>query len=347
MNSGAEYFLKKTLGDDFMESLGKVELWKPGTKSTTDHEEIRTALQIVPRTIMALLIRELSSMDVGQNRVVQLFVANGATLNVTKHERDVYSGDIIQGGKKLTEFKFRSLPGIGLVVMTTFELYDMENLINTPAQNPEPPTPEVKEDISEKVQKIIDDRLALHDLIGKVVDKKIMERDAVHQLVLRKLSEMMEDRKKIVEITKIQHESTKDSGEEYFRGMTNGMKVTESIITHKEPNFINPPEDKSPPKQEKIEKSIEKKKRPLTEFLEKAKKKHEYSVVMAKGETADCPDCGKNIFDGKIFASCICFGDAGKVFIKKSEDGIKVRFSKGWDEENIEMLLEVLRKKHG
>src|SRR5208282_6851328 len=123
MASGAEYFLKHTLGEDFLESLTKTELWKPGTKSTTDHEEIRTALQIVPRTVMALLIRELSTMEVGQNKAIPLFVASNATLNVTKHERDVYSGDIVCTGKKVTEFKFRSLPGVGLVIMSTFELY--------------------------------------------------------------------------------------------------------------------------------------------------------------------------------------------------------------------------------
>jgi len=35
-----------------------------------------------------------------------------------------------------------------------------------------------------------------------------------------------------------------------------------------------------------------------------------------------------------------------KVFIKKTESGVNVRFSKGWDEENISMLLEVLRSKN-
>jgi hypothetical protein len=344
MASSADYFLSKTLGEDFLQSLEKVELWKPGTKSTIDHEEMRTALQIVPRTIMALLIRELAPLNIGQNHRIQLPVPGGATLNVTKHERDVYSGDINQAGKIVVDFKLRALPGVGLIIMSSFELYDMDSLINQPQ-----PAQPVHEDISAKVQKLIDERLELHDLIGRVVDKKIMEKDAVHQLVLRKLTEMMEVNKKIVEIAHVQEDSTKNSGEEYHRGMTNGMKVLESVVTGKEPKFIDPPQDNSPPKHEKMEKGAEKKKRPLAEFLEKSKKKHEYSVVMAKGEQVDCPDCGNNIFNGKIFSGCICLGDdmERKVFIKKEVDGIKVRFSKGWDEENIEMLLEVLRKKRG
>lgn len=303
MASSADFFLKSILGEDFLQSLEKTELWKPGTKSTIDPEELRTALQIVPRTIMALLIRELAPMKVGGNHRIQLPVPGGATLNVTKHERDVYSGDINQAGKVIVDFKLRALPGIGLVVMSAFELYDMENLINGSQHKQEP----VQEDLSAKVQKLIDERMALHDLIGKVVDKKIMEKDAVHQLVLRKLTEMME--------RKHEHNAI----------------VPEVYEAHREIFKTEPP----------------KKTRPLAEFLEKSKKKHEYSIIMKKSETVDCPDCGHNIFNGKVFAGCICLGDdmERKIFIKNESDGIKVRFSKGWDEENIEMLLEVLRKK--
>jgi hypothetical protein len=34
-----------------------------------------------------------------------------------------------------------------------------------------------------------------------------------------------------------------------------------------------------------------------------------------------------------------------KIWIKKSEDGIQIKFSRGWDPENAEMLLETLRAK--
>ena len=70
---------------------------------------------------------------------------------------------------------------------------------------------------------------------------------------------------------------------------------------------------------------------------------------MAKGEHVDCPDCKKNIFDGQVFSGCVCLGDDmdKKIYIKKSEDGMKIRFGRGWDPENIEMLLEVLRSKRG
>lgn len=288
MSSGADVFLKKTLGDDFFESLQKFELWKPGTRTTLDHEEIKTALHIVPRTVMAMLVRELAPMNLGETKEIPLLMAKDAMLKITKHERDVYSGTVDQDNKVLVDFKYRSLPGVGLIIMSAFELYETEKLS---APQPVQPAP-----VLLQVQKLIDERLALHDLIGKVVDKKIMEKDAIDKLVL--------------------------------------MKLTEAMEPKEEP-------DLSPPKKRNL---------PLKEFLESRKlKKHEFMITMAKGETVDCPDCHKNIFDGDVFAGCVCLGDDmdRKLYIKKTEDGIKLRFGKGWDVENIEMLLEVLRSKRG
>lgn len=299
MSNEANSFLKKALGDDFFESLAKVELWKPGTKTTVDHEEIKTALQIVPRVVMSMLIRELSPMSIGETKEIALgglpfresFVDGSAMMRVTKHERDVYSGEIIDENKAVVDFKYRSLPGIGLIILTSFEMYDISKLKDAEHED-------LKDDAAEKIQKIIDERLALHDLIGKVVDKKITEREAVSKMFLSKLTEAMD------------------------------IKPVEKAEEIKKP--------KGSPK--------------LQQFIDSRKsKKKEFSIELTKGETVDCPDCGKNIYNGSLFSGCICLGDdmERKVFIKKSEDGIKVRFSKGWDQENIEMLLEVLRRKRG
>jgi hypothetical protein len=293
MSSRADSFLNKALGEDFLQSLEKFELWKPGTRTTIDHEEIKTALKIVPRAIMALLIAELAPMAIGENKEFMLPSGIGK-VKVTKHERDVYSGDIEENNKIIVDFKYRSIPGVGLVVMSAFELYDVENL----HKEPEHP---ISEDITAKVQQLIDERLALHSLIGKVVDHKIAERDAVQQLVLAKLTEKM-----------------------------------------------------SAPPAEKAEViSALKKISPLVGFLDQRKqkiKKNEYPVVqLSKGEHVNCPDCGHDIYNGNVFSGCICFGDDmdKKVYITKAETGVKVRFGRGWDPENIEMLLEVLRSKRG
>jgi len=300
MSSKANTFLKKTLGEDFFESLSKAELWKPGTKTVIDPQEIATALQIVPRTLMAILIRELAPMQIGETKDIKLDVpGEPAEMNVTKHERDVYSGDIKQDNKVLVDFKYRSLPGIGLVIMSAFELYDADKLTEAPDHEP-------SSDIEAKVQRLIDERLQLQDLISKVVDRKLMQKEAVQHIVMSKLTEAM-------------HET---------------------------------PSQEHHPEIAKKEEVLESKKKvsPLKNFLEsRNKKKNEFSIEMTKGESVHCPDCKKNIFDGKVFSGCICLGDdmEKKLFIKKTESGVNVRFSKGWDAENIEMLLEVLRKKNG
>ena len=88
----------------------------------------------------------------------------------------------------------------------------------------------------------------------------------------------------------------------------------------------------------------------LHEFIQQRKekvKKNEFSIQLAKGEQVTCPDCGKHIFSNGAFSGCICLGDDmdKKIFITKAESGVKIRFGKGWDQENIELLLELLRRK--
>lgn len=297
MSNKANKFLKKALGEDFFESLSKAELWKPGTRTTVDPEEIATALQIVPRTVMAILIRDLAHMAVGDHKDIPLPFGKESKLIVDKHERDVYSGHIEEDNKIIVDFKYRSLPGIGLVIMSAFELYEIEKLAHEAAPAP-------ANDIEQRVQKLIDERLQLHDLINKVVDRKIMQKEAVQHLILAKLTDA------IHEESPIHHEK----------------------ISKEEPALKE-----------------KKKGSPLKSFLDGRKSKNEFSIELNKGESVHCPDCKKNIFDGKLFSGCICLGDdmERKVFIKKTEGGYNVRFSKGWDQENIEMLLEVLRRKNG
>ena len=91
---------------------------------------------------------------------------------------------------------------------------------------------------------------------------------------------------------------------------------------------------------------------PLNEFLEGRKRKlhkKEYQISLSKNDQVSCPDCGQSIFKNEAYSGCVCMGENmdSKVYITKSEDGVKVRFGKGWDPENIEMLLEVLRGKRG
>ena len=108
--------------------MSKTELWKPGTKTTLDHEGIKIALKIVPRVVMSLLIKELTPMEIGETKEFELPVEEKAILKATKLERDVYTGDIRIDSTVVVNFMYRSIPGIRLVVMSAFELYDTDDL---------------------------------------------------------------------------------------------------------------------------------------------------------------------------------------------------------------------------
>lgn len=377
MFKNSDFFIKNTLGEDFIESLIKTEIYKPGTRTVIDTSDIHLGLKLVPRVIMSLLIHELVPMAIGETKEVQIPVPKQTIMRVTKMERDSLNGEIIQENKKIAEFLHRSIPGIGLILMSTLELYEIEN-ISKPSEF----------DHEEKIQKLIDEKLRLHDLINGVVDRKLAERDAVNQILLSKLTEALEQEKDKHEQTRVQlagcsvaafggatgqndakpgdygHSASFDDvkrlreetdkiksdidnvnkiqkdcldGSEYMRGMANGLEVANSIANKKEPNFVESPKKGSP----------------LKGFLEKKEqkksKKNEYKIQMIKGEHKHCPDCGKDIFSEDGYSGCICMGENqnSKIYLKKTEDGVKIRFSKDWDIENIQMLLEVLRGNNG
>lgn len=335
MKKNARVFLAKTLGSDFLESLGsslsKSEVYKQGSRTVTDTDDLFQGLQIVPRALLGLLVRELSPMQIGDTKEIKIPGKEDTTVITTKHERDSYSGQVLQNNVKINDFLHRSLPGLGLVLMTMLELYSMDEFEKDLSSS---------KDQENRINKLIDERLNLHSLVNKVVDGKMQQKDAIQQLLMAKLTEEFSKEKKknsqIDEIRQIQEKSTPQS-DPYFRGMTNGLEVANSIANEKEPKFIDPP---------KVIELNAKKIRPLSDFVENRKKKlgkKEHFIDMLKGESKECPDCGHTIFNDSGFSACICYGNVGKVYLKKSEDGIKISFSKSWDKENIEMLLETLR----
>jgi hypothetical protein len=247
-------------------------------------------------------------MSVDETREVRIPIED-TFIRVTKHERDSFSGQVFQNNVKISDFLHRSIPGIGLVLLTVLELYDLSQLEDEKPEN---------SDIEQKINKLIDERMELHSLVNKVIDGKLMQRDAVQQLLLSKLSEMS-----------LEHQKIKEEHKE--------IKADQKELTQ-------------PEKESQITINLAPKKRqlPLEKFVENRNKKlqkKEFSIEMRKSEEIDCPDCGQAIFSDSGISACMCFGqDMGrKVYLKKTENGIKVSFPKAWSVDNIEMLLEVLR----
>jgi hypothetical protein len=301
LNQNAEIFLKKAMGPDGFEELSKFELVKDSTQTVIDHEEVRTALTIVPRAVLAFLNATLKELDKGGVKEFKLPVKENAYLNVHKLDKDVYTGHIHQDGRIIARFKNRSLPGVGLIIMTTFELYDINDLKE--AQNVQ--SPQVID-----INRLIDEKIAMRDMIGKVIDKKLDERDAIERIINNKLNQMIVEAKK------------EEKSEQ--------PKITEEIVQTMEKK------QKQPLK--------------LKNFLEQRNfKRKSHLVSLEKSHKIECPDCRSTLLKDFVYTGCVCFGEnmGSKLTLKKNQMGFSVDFDDSWNKDNIEMLLEILRKQRG
>lgn len=285
MKDKSNKLIKSMLGEDFFEVLSKSDVYKESSRTGTNVEDMKIGLNIVPRTVMSYLISNLSDMQFDENKELELPFGSQCTMHIVKKDYDSFSGYLYADGKKINEFLHRSIPALGLVLMTVLELYDIDNL----KQDRE----EEKEtfDVS-KLQNIIDERLSLHSLIGRVVDQKIAQRDAIETLIKERLSHAL---------------STESETEE----------VKEDTKSDK-----------------------------LKTYLEQQDKRLD-EAQFEKSEKFYCHDCGTDIYNGgKSLTLCICYGEDWNKDIKitKSESGIKMKFPKSMDTENIQMLLTTLRQ---
>lgn len=338
--------LNKILDEDFLKSLAKsADLYKIGSNSVLDPEEIRIGLKVVPRAVMSLLINALTPMPLNSSIELNLPFGKNARINANKNAADDYTGSVYDNNKLVYDFKNRSIPGLGIILLSTFELYQLEDL-----KDAIKPT----DDAEAKIQKLVDERMKLYSIVSEVVDNKLSEREALNKLMMDKLSEALSREHKknaqIAEVRKIHEESTPQSNP-YFQGMTNGIEVANSIANKKNPTFVEASKKKLDFKADDMVKKEEgpSKGSPLKKFIEQKKKKaKEYRVEIAKSETVNCPDCNQTIFGQGSFSCCLCYGQDQhkKIWIKKSEESIQIRFSRDWDKENIQMLLDTLRAKH-
>ena len=293
--------LKSILDNEFLESLAKsADLYKIGANSVLDPEEIRIGLKVVPRAVMAMLISELAPMEINSHKDIKLPFGKNAYMAANKNAADDFTGSVYSDNKLVYDFKNRSIPGLGIILLSTFELYDVDSLSESKKESV---------DHGDKIQRMIDERMELHSLVSRVVEDKIAQREAIHKLMMNKLDE--------------------------------ALKVASAPSISPIPQKPLEMDPKDIIKKEKPAK----KELPLKKFLDRKKKPREYSVEMSKSEKVNCPDCAQTIFGMGGFSSCLCFGEnmGSKIWIKKTEDGVSLKFSRNWTSDNIEMLLEILR----
>lgn len=304
--------IKSILGDDIFDDLKKYEIYKPETKTVLDPVELRVALEIVPRSILSFVYNNLQPLSKGQNTTLELpFCVNGQ-LNVVKHGADNYNGDIVQDGKVLVSFLNRSLPSIGLIILTTFELYDLNHLTK-PAVLEEPQQKQLDFKL-DKLQNLIDERLQLHALIKDVVDKRLSEREAINRLIQDRLHEsVVESKEENEELDKECLEESEECGEPIDEVLSSDLDIV-----------------------------AKNKKNKLKQFLDKRKQ-----VGIYKKEIK-CSDCKTVLYKSshpKHLTLCVCYGQHRNTLIKveKKEGNFRLKFPKNFELENIEMLLDTLK----
>jgi hypothetical protein len=374
--------LKNIFNDEFLENLAKsADLYKIGTNSVLDPEEIRIGLKVVPRAVMSMLIAELVPMEINSHKDIKLPFGKEAYMAVNKNAADDFTGSVYSDKKLVYDFKNRSIPGLGIILLSTFELYDMEEIDKPSSVG----SLQGNEDMDKKVQKLIDERMEFHSLVSKVVEEKMAQREAIHKLMMVKLNEVLKGPSPSQMITPpvsspvtplevkpsdvIKKEGEKGVHAPLFtdaKATTPGIKAGQGMssmgynVRNPRPGMVDPKvkasavleqQRKMPiPNLPKSENMIKKEKgSPLKSFLDRKKEPVEHRVEMMKSETIGCDSCGQTIFGNMAYSGCLCFGEnsESKIWVKKTEDGVQLRFSRGWSIDNIEMLLETLRKNNG
>lgn len=327
-------FLKKFLGEDFESDLIKSEvgaILKPDANMTVLPHEMYVSLQIVPRTIISMLVQHLKPLKAGQVADIPWPSDSGAihNIHINKISSDLYSGQITGEGRVLAKFGYRSLPAVGLVIMSTYELYDKETN-KQDLQNPQ-----IDYD---KVQKIIDERIRMQALVEDVVNRKLSERDAIQQLIMQKINDYLRSSEDI------KNSSPNEQGRKTDLKESEDEEVETTEEESEEPELDEIDVDKEVI--EEVENTKESKKSKLKEFLDKKVKKTE-NISFVKKEI-DCPYCKTTLYKGgDSIDLCVCYGSSygQEIKIKKSNGKHSFKFPKKFEIENIEMLLEAIKRK--
>jgi hypothetical protein len=286
-------------GEQFLEKLTKnaeIAIHKPLAAYGINGSEIAQSLNVIPRAVMSWLVLNILPMKVGDSLNRPLDPIDPLVqFNVQKIDRDLYNGTLEKGGKEITRFKNRTLPGIGLVIMSTLELYKPEDLQNMPEQ----PAP-----VAAACQHSINHEMLLRDsakagLFSQLTYEEILKLRIKTEIELARLKTEIE-----------------------------AMRNISAPVVPAEP--------------------VAQKLRRFLENRDIEKSERTFEIILAKSENSSCADCGQPIcVNGKLIG-CLCLGDQrnDKIFLKKTEKGTQIKFSKSWDIENIELMLDILKRRN-
>lgn len=310
--------LSSLIGEELTDRLEKnSQIFKPNVQVAVSLEEIAWGLKIVPKAVLKWLSIILHGMRNGEHKEVKIPWHQNAVLKIDKKDQDTYSGLLMVDNKPI-EYMHRSLPGVGLILLSNLELYNQVFTEDETAPAKELPN------ITEEFQRLMDEQIRIKHLVECVVEQKLTQREAIEQIVANKIRVAIPEKKEIK--------------------LPEPVKVEEKIEAPVKIQEI----------QEVIPEITQKKAKALKSFLssrEAKKNKLKFSIPVSFGkcENIQCPDCQQDITKSGSYVGCICFGEdcGNKVLIKKQESRTDFFFDKSWDEENIEMLLNIFKKELG
>ena len=378
MNKGQKNFLDGCLGAGSCELLSKA-IHREGFTVNFDQVEQYLAMLAVPHTILAWVNSVCRQLADGGNKEFDI-PGHASKLLLNKIANDIYSGQIVEDGKVLHRFSNLTIPQLAGNIMTALEMYeDLDAKVSGHKAVMDAIAPLIEKLVAAHqapapVQITINTAPAAQP--APVVVPSLVQTPPV-------MKEEPKDEVKKVSIPASIAEEVSEGENEVRRNPTGQKGSSLGSVASSGPGTMSPKmwepgqrptddrrrahlEHVARQKAAKKEETSESSSSPISKscptqhtymqddakLSETARKivQRAISTKMTKAEMAlHCPDCGGKEFDGDKFVGCVCLGDLateGNLKVQKSEDGnYRIVFGRGWDRDNIEMLLEILKRK--
>ena len=329
-----EKLIKAALGVQVYEILEK-SIVKKDTASVVDIDELASAIKIVPKSVVAFLMKELPSMKEGEAKEVELpFGEKKTTMLVNKKAEDVYKGHFIEGGHIVHEFELCSIPQLAAHMLSHFEMYD-----ETPEQI-EHQESESKESSSKEDDSIRSQLLALEQklnaLMMLVTAQPVVKSERAEKL--KNISKTLKKAGLMPGMPKPPSPGTKVGGNQ---GITmTGLHGDKTAATDSQTKVKTLSSENKNLKLPDATKQMFKQPKP-PQAAKAENENQERTLVLKKSELDSiCTDCGQ------IATSCMCFACLSKPEIKKSQttDKVVLKFKSDWDKDAVTSLYLSIKK---
>lgn len=339
--------LKALMGEQPYEALAKA-LDKIPTKSVVDLQELHASLKVVPKALISWLIKELKPLKAHENVEIQLPFQDNCYMLINKQMNDVYNGHIRDGGKIIHEFKLTALPQLAAHIMSTFELYDEEQVNDDTNYQPKDDVPkaEAPKEYSQENSAVQDERI-----------------DALEQRLndtqMQMLNDKVDDLMRVVANSKEQSkpELTIKTDELDKAGLMPAMPTppkagssgnvavpktgimgnkTPATDANLKPSKMKLPNLKTPAMAGPAAPKTASPKPSASPFIKSLK------MSLNKSQNSTCPDCGECEIKSGTPVRCACFKALSEPVIKNEGAAISLSFKEDWDTDSIEMLYKSL-----